>query len=145
MPKLAFRGGSLGMEKSRHMQLRRRLLVGLFAALVVGCASGSGGAPRAPRKSDPVLISSMRPDLRYPQTRVSGTMIDMRIQVDVDATGAADIETLRVTGPGTGENLEIISSWLRAARFKPAQQGGQAVRGTFRTRIEARAEVRRVG
>lgn len=72
-------------------------------------------------------------------------MLDLRVQVRVDAAGRPDLETLRVTGLGAAENRDVIATWLERARFRPAQAAGQAVAGVFQTRFEVRAAVRRVG
>jgi hypothetical protein len=64
--------------------------------------------------------------------------------VQVDSTGQPDLETLRMTGLGADGNRDVVATWLRSARFQPAQRDGRPVPGVYQTRIEVRAEIRRV-
>ncbi len=88
-------------------------------------------------------MSSSRPQWRTPSGSPTGVVLDLRIAVRVDAAGRPDLETLEVTGLGATENREEAIAWVRSARFRPAEQAGQAVDGTFRTRVQARMQIRR--
>ncbi len=72
-------------------------------------------------------------------------MPDLSVEVHVDTAARPDLETLRVTGRGAAENRDAVTTWLRGARFRPARRAGRPVEGVFRTRIELRAEARRIG
>jgi hypothetical protein len=125
----------------------RPTLFGLIVASLLGTACTSGS--RSPRDSaavrPPALLSSPRPEWRYPLPPRDGRVLDLRIEVQVDGTGQPDLETLRVTGLGADQNRDLVAGWLRNSRFQPAQRDGRPVPGVFQTRIEVRAEIRRVG
>ena len=127
-------------------RLHRLALAGLLAAVPLSsCASRRGESPGAAAVRPPVLLPGARPQLRYPERPQSGRVLDIQIEVAVDLTGQPEFATLRVTGLGATENRDVVAAWLEQARFQPATQAGQPVRGVYRTRILVRAEVRRVG
>jgi hypothetical protein len=67
----------------------------------------------------------------------------VEILVQVDTFGVADLSTLQVTGQGVEANRQVITDWLRVARFEPARLNGYRVRGWFRVAAEAKAADRR--
>jgi len=107
--------------------------------LAGGCAS----APKPARDgvTPPKLLSGLRPDLRFPRLG-PGRAVDIRVEVQIDANGRPDVETLRITGDGAAENRDVITRWLQTSSFQPAQRDGRSVPGTFRTGF--RVEVRRL-
>lgn len=119
--------------------MRVLLGIALVSALSTGCASRPTASNRV---SDPSMLSSNRADWRLPLGRAT---LDFRITIHIDATGRPDLETLEITGLGAMDNREVAVAWLQSARFRPAQRASQAVEGIFRTRVQARAQVRRVG
>lgn len=120
-----------------------RLIFSLAALLA--CASGGKHAESAQSVTPPSMVSTARPELRLPRAGQNGLAADIQIQVGVDATGRPDMSTLRVTGLGAAENQAVIEAWIVEARFRPAQQSGQPVPGVYRTRLQIRSQVRRVG
>jgi hypothetical protein len=125
----------------------RSTLIALVAVglLTSACATGRGNSQDALRVEPPTLVRGPGPDWRLPSPPREGIVLDLRVEVQVDSTGRADPETLRLTGVGAPEHRDAVATWLRNARFRPARQAGRAVPGVFRTRVELRAEVRRVG
>ncbi|BAH40404.1 hypothetical protein GAU_3362 [Gemmatimonas aurantiaca T-27] len=92
------------------------------------------------------MLSRSRAQWRVPSgVPRSGMVMDLRIEVLVGPDGKPDIETLRVTGLGAAENRDVVVGWLQESRFQPAQKDGQPVSGTFKTRVQLRGEVRRIG
>jgi hypothetical protein len=127
------------------MRSRSALLV-LAAASLVATACASAGRTRedAARVRPPTLLASPRPEWRYPSPPREGRVLDLRVEVQVDSAGQPDLETLRVTGLGAAENREAVVTWVRNARFRPAEQAGRPVPGLFQTRFAVRAAVRRI-
>lgn len=92
------------------------------------------------------MLSKSHPALRTPVgSPIEGRVLDLRVEVLVDAAGRPDLKTLRVTGLGAAENQTVIATWLEAARFRPGHQAGQAVAAIYRTRFEVRSAIRRIG
>ena len=71
--------------------------------------------------------------------------MDLRIEVVVDSLGQPDLETLRVTGAGASDYRAAVQRWIDASRFRPAQRDGRAVTSMYRTRVESRVRVERIG
>ena len=122
---------------------RAALVLAATVALTDACASGGRNADGA-RISPPTMLSGPRPEWRTPSPPREGRVLDMRIEVQIDSTGQPDLETLRLSGLGAGENRDAAAAWIRSARFRPAQQGGRAVPGLYQTRVQAEARIQRV-
>jgi hypothetical protein len=90
------------------------------------------------------MVSTVRPDLRFPRTPTNGTVLDLRIAVEVDSLGQPIMRTLQVTGLGAADNRDVIERWIENARYRPARQGGRDVNGVFKTRVQLRGETRTV-
>src|SRR5688572_26678996 len=120
---------------------------GIRAAVLTGAVILAGGCASAPRPADddrltsPKLLSSPRPELRIARG-AQGRPVDIRVEVQIDATGRPNIETLRVTGSGAADNRDLIAAWLQSSQFEPARRDGRSVPGTFKTRF--RLAVRRL-
>lgn len=131
----------------RSPRVRLRTLLTTLAVLgAAACASGGGGAgTRAGSVQPPQMISTTpAPELRLPAGAPGQNPVDVKIEVAVDVSGRADLSTLRVTGRGAATNQAAIARWLENARFEPARQDGQPVRGIFRREIAARTVTRRM-
>jgi len=122
-----------------HVRLRH---LALLAALVVSasCAStprntgaGTAGAKVTPPER---LRSGPPPEIRE--------VVDLRIEVLVDADGQPDMRTLKVTGKGSGSTRTAIADWIRSSAFKPAMQDGQPLAAIYRTGIKTSVQVRRM-
>jgi hypothetical protein len=118
---------------------------GLFAVALLAlsaCAIRPGINPKVEQDelTPPQPISGGGPALvgATPQAPVA-----VEILVQVDAFGVADLSTLQVTGQGVEANRQVITDWLRVARFEPARLNGYRVRGWFRVAAEAKAADRR--
>lgn len=125
----------------------RRVFFGvlMWAGTAGGCASGSAGSPVPQRGvTPPVMVSTNRPELKFPTRPVNGPVLDLRISVEVDSLGQPSLGTLRVTGLGAADNHDVIERWVQTARFQPARRAGQAVGGIYKTRVQVRAETRAV-
>src|SRR5687768_6555428 len=120
------------MFRGRRLQFAAFTFVALL--LVGGCASAS----REGRTSRPELIESSRPDLRLSPLNPAGG-IDIRVAVEIDPDGHANVETLRVTGRGAAENTPAIMTWLQSAQFRPAERDGAPVPGVFTIRFRRSA------
>ncbi len=124
-----------------------RALVALLLTAVIagGCATGSAGNPSTPRGvSPPTMLSTNRPDLKFPSRPANGPVLDLRISVEVDSLGQPNLQTLQVTGLGAADNRDVIERWVQTARFQPARQGGAAVGGVYKTRVRVEAQTRTV-
>src|SRR5688572_165287 len=116
-------------------------------ATLVGLVMLAGGCASAPKPADndkltsPKLISSPRPELRFSRGS-QARPVDIRVEVQIDAAGRPNIETLRVTGSGAADNRDLIAAWLQSSQFEPARRDGRSVPGTFKTRF--RLAVRRL-
>lgn len=132
--------------RSPRVRRLRVLLTTLAMLGAAACASGGGAAgPRAGAVQPPRMISTTRgPELSVSAATPGQNAVDVRIEVAVDVSGRADLSTLRVTGRGAAANQAAIARWLEAARFEPARQDGQPVRGTFRRELAARMVTRRM-
>jgi len=113
--------------------------------ILTACASAEKGASLSPAVQPPVLLSSGIPNWRYAENVRNGTLLDLRIEVNLDAAGQPILETLKVTGIGAMDNRGAVIAWLHTARFRPAQQGGQPVPGVYRRRVAVKATTQRVG
>jgi hypothetical protein len=91
------------------------------------------------------MLTRSRAEWRVPSGRRTGVVVDLRVEVRVGADGKPDMQTLTVTGLGASENRDVAAEWLQESRFQPALKDGQPVAGTFKTRVQLRGEVRRVG
>lgn len=124
---------------TRLWRFRFAAVLACSVILAAGCASApkpAGDAPATP----PKLLVSSRPELRF-SPRTPGRPVDIRVEVQIDANGRPNIETLKVTGQGAVDNRDAVATWLQSAQFQPAQRAGHAVPGTFKTRF--RVEVHR--
>jgi hypothetical protein len=132
--------------RSPRVRRLRTLLTALALLGAAACASGGAAAgPRPGRVQAPQMISTTpAPELRLPAGAPGQNPVDVKIEVAVDVSGRADLSTLRVTGRGAAMNQAAIARWLESARFEPARQDGQPVRGTFRREISARTVTRRM-
>lgn len=126
------------------MRLLMLYVPALTLTLLVGgsCASGGSRPAAAPRIVAPVMVSRFRPDFRLSPRPRDGVVLDMRVEVSVDAAGRPEMGTLRVTGMGAMENRDAVAAWLQSALFQPAQQAGRAVPGIFRERMMVRVRSR---
>jgi hypothetical protein len=122
--------------------MRRFVLCAVLGtAMLSGCATNAA-APKG--VTPPAMLSTNRPDFRLPTQPVNGTVLDLRIAVEIDSLGKANLGTLQVTGLGAADNRDVIERWISVARFQPARQAGRDVPGVFKTRVQLRGEVRRV-
>lgn len=116
-----------------------------LALLLAGCASASSrsGASTA---TLPEATMTTRGQLSLAGSGTARpTPTDLRIEVVVDPNGQPDLATLRVTGQGASEHRAAVEQWIRTSRFEPAERGGQRVTSVFRTQIQTRIRVERVG
>jgi len=120
--------------------IRFVLTVALVVLPLASCAS-AGGTSATTATRAPVMLAGPRPDFKLPSRPQEGRLLDMQIEVAIDATGRPDVSTLRVTGLGSGDNKDAVVTWITLAKFKPALQGGQPVAGVYRTRLEVRAKI----
>ena len=115
----------------------RRLLVTAIL-LLSACAVRPGINPKLEQEelTPPRPISGGGPALvgATPQAPVS-----VEILVQIDTVGRPDLSTLQVTGQGANMNRQVITEWLRTARFEPARLNGYLVRGWFKVAAEAKA------
>ena len=65
--------------------------------------------------------------------------VALEILVQIDTLGHANLSTLSLTGQGVEQNRQVVTDWLRSARFEPARLNGYAVNGWFRVNVEAKA------
>jgi hypothetical protein len=70
--------------------------------------------------------------------------VRLTIEVEIDASGRADLSTLELMGAGASDNRHVIQQWLEQSIFAPARQNSVPVRGVFKTSLEVRMGVRRV-
>ena len=124
-------------------RLARLSLLPAACAFAAACASA---APRPPRDEPPEMVSrGASPNLRIPTSAmVARTALEVNIEVLIDENGSPDMSTFKVTGIGAEDNRDALARWIEQARFRPAQRGGEAVPGIYRTSIRARVEVRRI-
>lgn len=106
--------------------------------LLSACAVRPGINPKLEQEelTPPRPISGGGPALvgATPQAPVS-----VEILVQIDTVGRPDLSTLQVTGQGANMNRQVITEWLRTARFEPARLNGYLVRGWFKVAAEAKA------
>jgi hypothetical protein len=115
--------------------LRRGALLSA-ALLLTACRPGIHPSVAREELQPPVPISGDGPALvgATPQRPIT-----IEILVQVDTLGRADLTTLQLTGQGIDANRQVISDWLRVARFQPARLNGYLVPGWFRVAVEAKA------
>jgi hypothetical protein len=65
--------------------------------------------------------------------------VALEIVVQIDTVGRADLSTLSISGQGVEQNRQVVTDWLRTARFEPARLNGYLVRGWFRVNAEAKS------
>ena len=65
--------------------------------------------------------------------------VALEIVVQIDTLGRADLSTLSLSGQGVEQNRQVVTEWLRSARFEPARLNGYVVRGWFRVNVEAKS------
>jgi len=126
--------------------VRLCMVAALMAA--AACASSTGGTSgnRAARVEPPVPLGRTFPELVAPRSlrpSSSGrptTIVELSVLVNAD--GTPDMSTLKIAGPGAAENRDGITRWVQGLRFKPAQQAGQPVPGTYKTSFSAATRVR---
>jgi len=118
-----------------------RLARGVFAAaslLLSACSMNPGINPTVEQEAltPPQPIGGGGPALvgATPQQPVS-----LEIVVRIDTLGLADLSTLRLSGQGVEQNRQIVTDWLRTARFEPAKLNGYPVNGWFHFIAEAKA------
>ena len=121
------------------MMLRfARGLVAASALLLSACSMNPGINPTVEQEAltPPQPIGGGGPALvgATPQQPVS-----LEIIVRVDTLGRADLSTLRLSGQGVEQNRQIVTDWLRLARFEPAKLNGYPVNGWFHFVAEAKA------
>ena len=120
-----------------HTRSTRGVLAAALVALSA-CAVRPGINPRVEQEAltPPRPISGGGPALMgaTPQAPVS-----VDIVVQIDTLGKADLTTLQLTGQGAEMNRQVVTEWLRSARFEPARLNGYLVRGWFRVAAEAKA------
>jgi len=115
----------------------RLLLRAVLVMVVLGCAANKTSSPRV---TPPELLTRSRPELQVPSgTPRQGVVLDIEIEVLVDAGGQPDLTTMRLTGLGATENRHLVTEWLQRVRFRPGQQGGVPVAATYRDRWRAEA------
>ena len=120
-----------------------RLLLG--AALVMAVLGCAGNRASSTRVSPPELVTRSRPDLQVPPGPPrQGVVLDVTLEVLIDATGEPDLTTMRLTGLGAAENRDAVTSWLHRVRFRPGRQAGVPVAAPFRDRWRAETRVRAV-
>ena len=115
-----------------------RGVLATLALLLAACSVRPGINPRVEREElqPPVPIGGGGPALvgATPQRPVA-----IEILVQIDTLGRADLSTLQLSGQGIDANRQVITDWLRTARFAPARLNGYLVRGWFRVAAEAKA------
>lgn len=119
--------------------IRLVLTLSLVVLPLAACAS-AGGTSATTTTRAPIMQAAPPPEFRLSSRPQEGRVLDVRIEVAIDATGRPDMSTLRVTGLGSGENKDAIATWFMLARFQPALQNGQPVAGVYRTRLEVRVK-----
>jgi hypothetical protein len=114
----------------------RRGVVLAAALLLTACRPGIHPAVEREELQPPVPISGDGPALvgATPQRPIA-----IEVLVQVDTLGRADLSTLQLTGQGIDANRQVITDWLRVARFQPARLNGYLVPGWFRVAVEAKA------
>ena len=112
---------------------------------VAACASGSA-APNslAEPQTDahPGMISrNVPPQLVVPILASGRPSVRLQIQVMIDAAGAPDMSTLKVTGFGAGENTQAIANWIQGSSFRAGRKAGVPVAALYTTTLSAQARV----
>jgi hypothetical protein len=119
------------------MRPRFAQLLVAVALLALSACARAGLNPKLEEEAltPPLPISGGGPALvgATPQAPVS-----VEITVQVDTVGRADLTTLQITGQGAEMNRQVITEWLRTARFQPARLNGYLVRGWFKVAAEAK-------
>lgn len=111
----------------------------IFAVTVLACA---GNRSSTPRVEPPQLLTQSRPDLRTPAGPPrQGVVLDITLEVMIDAAGQPDFTTMRLTGLGASENRDAVVSWLQNARFRPGRQAGIPVAAPYRNGWRAETRV----
>ena len=109
------------------------------AASGAGAATESSAPAKAGKPTSPRRLDRTRPDLQVDGPVRGSTERSQRfleITVDIDETGRPDMSTLRLTGAGTAENRNAVTTWISSGVYEPARDGvGRAVRGQYRIRV----------
>ena len=123
--------------------LPRSSILASLCVVAIGCASAGTKPSDEAHIQPPTLLSATQPDWPGPTSAREGRIMNIRVDVLVDAAGRPDLETLHVTGVGSSaENRDAVANWLTRARFRPAQHAGQPVPGVFKTRFEMSVRIR---
>jgi hypothetical protein len=121
---------------------RIRVLLRLVAvAASIACASAGSTTAKAPAITPPEMVSKSHPNVESGVPVNTGTLMNVTVEVWIDASGIPDLQTLKITGKGANENHTAIRQWIAGSAFRPAMQSGVSVRGLFKTQL--RAEVRK--
>ena len=118
----------------------RRIVVTLFC-LAAACASGGS---RANGYVAPDMRSRTAPNLSSvpmegPSNRPT---LSFSVEVMIDSAGSPMMDTFKVSGPLTTQDMQAVRDWIQQSAFKPATQDGKPVQGLFR--ISMSAGMRRV-
>jgi hypothetical protein len=119
---------------ARRVRVVVSVLVALLAPLLAAaCAhrpDTSAAAPRG-RVDPPTMQRGAAPEVRGEVTA--------SYEVMVDATGRADVSTLRLSGTLSSSDRVAVERWIADARFTPARLNGHPVaglyKGGFKTRV----------
>lgn len=131
------------LSRPRSLPHTLHLLVLLLALTLGACATAAGTAGSDAERAAPRLIpAGAPPEIVITRSGSAGRdALRLVIEVEVDAAGSPEMNTLRVSGPGSVENRAAIERWIRGSRFEPATRGGEPVAGVYRTQLRARVRV----
>jgi hypothetical protein len=102
----------------------------VLVAAACAHANGASTAPKRDRVDPPTMQRGPAPETRG---EMSATY-----EVMVDATGRADMSTLRLSGALSATNRAALERWIADARFTPARLNGHPVAGLYKGGLKTR-------
>jgi len=108
----------------------------LFCALsLAGAAAFASPASASAQDvmTPPIPLGNTHPVL---VAQYADTIYAVKISVDIDPSGKADLASLTLSGSAAELNRKAITDWLRKTTFRPAKRNGVPERATFRMTAE---------